>query len=295
MMTPRLWRTFYDSLPRHPLFWQTLHFTPKDPITGTGWTWRLKQVASALLGLLMFIGILALGVPLLFFSYLIVFMGGVIAGGNAAAGISSEIAREQEKGRYDLIALSPPGMFGAGWALATRFLRTNRNTLRLAKLIRAFHLICFLGVILIVVMNLVIAGGTGMIESIMDTGFIEMAAVLMLIAALHLDFIQAVLLGALIGILAPSYTSRRIDSSIAAVGGFLGIQFTIYLVIYASLNLMTLLLLALGIDSTFLIALLTLILVYVTHEIALYSIWRMVQQRLNLESRMLQTLKRFGA
>jgi hypothetical protein len=63
---------------------------------------------------------------------------------------------------------------------------------------------------------------------------------------------------------------------------------TIYLVIYSSINL----LIALGVESALLLAFLTLVFVFLLHEIALYSIWRMMRERLNLEPDLLETLKR---
>jgi hypothetical protein len=298
LMTVQLWRAFYDSLPRHPLFWQTLTSGNAPVPVQVDWRWRLRQAGAAILGLLIFIGIIALGIPILFLSYLILLAGAVLAGGHAAAGISAAIGQEQEKGRYDLIALSPPGMFGAGWALATRFLRTNRNTLRLTRLIRAFHIMCFFGAVGIVLMNVVLAASTGIVENLTESGLVELSVVIVLVCALHLDFLQAVLMGALVGILAPTYTlhtQRRLDTALVAVAMFLLIQFTLYLVIYATLNIVTAVMGMIGLDvPVLLIALLALALVFITHEIALYWIWRMVQQRLNLEPRMLQTLKLFG-
>jgi hypothetical protein len=289
MMTLRLWRIFYNSLPRHPLFWQSLNSNPEASATsGKGWQWRVWQAGSALFGLVIFMGLLAFGIPILFLSYLFVFIGGLVGGGNAAVGVSGAIAEEQEKGRYDLLALSPPGMFGTGWALATRFLRTNRNALRLAKLIRAFHLICFLGVIFMVAVNAIFAVSLGMVSSLLELGIVEMVVVLLLIIALHLDFIQARLLGAMIGILAPTLNQRRVESGMTAIGIFLIAQMTIYLVIYSSINL----LIALGVESALLLAFLTLVFVFLLHEIALYSIWRMMRERLNLEPDLLETLKR---
>jgi hypothetical protein len=295
MMTLRLWRIFYQSLPRHPLFWLSLHRPPEKRSRGEGWQYWLRQFSSAVFGILIFVGILALGIPLLFFSFLLIFAGGLFAGGNAAAGISTAIGREQEKGRFDLVSLSPPGMFGAAWALATRFLRTNRRALRLMKLIRAFHLICFLGAMSILAMNAMLNISTGDVESLADLGIVEMLIVVLLVGTLHLDVIQAVLMGALFGILAPTYQARRVDSSMTAVGMFLAVQLLIYLAVFSSLNLTAALVVRLGVEMSLLpLALFALIFVFLAHEIALYWIWRMVQQRLNLEPRLLQTRKLSG-
>lgn len=289
MMTWRIWRMFYDSLPRHPLFWQELH--PLEPETRPPAWWQpLRNGVLVLAGICALIAFFWIVLPFLLLLYFMLFAAALVSGTNAAIGVAGAINQEQVKRRYDLIALTPPGMFGIGWALGTRFLRKNRRTLRFTRLIRGFHLLCLLMVIGIVLLSHFLLQGRGMLEGTIS----QLLVGVFFIIALHLDFVQSGLIGALVGMLVPAYT-RRLDTNLTAPVMFIGIKLGTYLVILIGMNLVALLLDFVGVlDNLAIFTFSGVILVFVTHEAALYWIWRMIENRLNLEPNTLRTMKRFS-
>ncbi|MBC8171433.1 MAG: hypothetical protein H7X77_07160 [Anaerolineae bacterium] len=289
MMTWYIWRIFYNSLPRHPLFWQELH-PPESDVSTPVWQRRLRQALVVLMVPAVFLAFFWLAAGGVLLLYLMLFTGALVAGTNAAMGVANAINQEQTKQRYDLIAMTPPGMFGIGWALGTRFLRKNRRTLRFTRLIRGFHLICLLMVVAIVLLSNFLLQGRGLGDSTIS----QLLVGVLFIVSLHLDFVQSGLIGALVGMLVPSY-ARRMDTNLIAPVVFIAIKLGTYLVIGVGLSFVGWLLERLGlIDALALFIFIALILVFITHEAALYWIWRMIEYRLNLEPDTLRTMKRFG-
>lgn len=289
MMTWWLWRWFYDSLPRHPLFWQSLNRERKARqawrVRGN-WRTRLLVVFAVILT---WIGLLWLLIPFAIGFYLLMLTGGALmAGAVAAAGTGAAAGSEHELRRYDLIAVTTAGTEGIAWALGTRVLRTNRLIVRVTRLIRTFHALLLVMTVLI---GLFYAVGT---VSIGGYGWIALVTGLLFVAALHLDFIQTVLLGAITGLVSASMLQRRVDSAVLAVGLLLGMKFGLYSLLAGLLSQLGGLLDASGFeDSAPLLMFAALILVLTLHEAALYLSWTWLSRHANLDPQTLQTMPRY--
>lgn len=227
-----LWHGLHHSLPRHPLLWyvslkdklrQHNPYVPQVPFKAGvlhSWTPVLGAVIALQLGLIFWRPEVLL-LPI-----------GLIAGLMAAVGICGRISQEREQGRYELMGLTPSGRLGASWALGTRYFRRDLTWEGLRQLVDRFHMIWLF--ILFPIWLL-----AGLFLTTQSSAFREINAdlyaylmlplngtILLLIS--RADFQYATLTGAIIGMIAPSYAPRRLDSAMLAMGSFLLLRFTFY-------------------------------------------------------------------
>jgi hypothetical protein len=108
------------------------------------------------------------------------------------------------------------------------------------------------------------------------------------------DFIQAILIGALTGILMTRYTSTRIDATLFAPAAFIILKLVAYLGMLAGVGLVGTLLETIGLaDPLPLMMLGAFIFMFAIHEATLYWIWRIIGYELNFEPDILITTKRY--
>lgn len=295
-LSRRLWRVFYKSFPRHPLFWNEFGIIRQQPKEKLGLRKRTSSTLRMLspgLGLLILCPIVWLAAfPGFLLLILFILGGGTLAGLHAALGISTALSRQYKAGHFDVVALTPSGLIGASWALAARFLRTNRNTLRLHRLITGAYLtLGFLFVVgLLMWFPSVIELQTDVTEwaSGWLTGQLNG---MLLVGLLYFDFLQSTLMGALIAMVAPTYANSRIDTNLAAVGLFLVVQLSVYVTIgLLALGVPATLFRALGLEGGIALSLIHCIGVLLIREVALWYVWRMVAARLNTDLSELEAL-----
>jgi hypothetical protein len=295
LMTFRLARALYKSLPRHPLFWQEISLPPAPPERDFK-----QRLARAALFLLIFISfcplVLVFFLSGIFALVLLVLLGGTIAGLYTANGISTRLAGEREMARYDLFWVAPDGIFGLSWALAARYLRISRGSLRIRRLVlwiyAAVAALVALGAIMLPITGLSTAammnspGVTANInfeidmELLMSRLTLAINLILMLVYV-RLDYTQSVVTAVLVAILTPTMTTKRADTNIMALGAFLGLQFGVYVVIFLpGFGLLGGLFAALGVNSI-LSSFILLGLAFALREGLLVWLWRVVENRLN--------------
>ncbi|MBC8098023.1 MAG: hypothetical protein H7Y11_01150 [Armatimonadetes bacterium] len=276
MLSLQLWRALFTTFPRHPLFWQPQAVRPTRRYPRwVLWTRMLVFIVlvCGVLWLLPFALAIIIAVV-----YLVPFVGALLIGGRTAFGVSSSITREQRNGRYELAALAPSGAFGAAWALATRHLRGDRSAIQLRRAIIILQgaLFALIAVISVVQISNVINNRYPIGES----GFDDLLTGLIAIAILHIDLWQALLTGALLGVLMPTYGSARLDTALATLGIFMGIQIGIYVIVLFSLSIFNTLT---GYESALPLVIVGLILMLSLHELALHVIWDKLVQQLNID------------
>lgn len=299
-MTFRLARALYKSLPRHPMFWYDYSPTPsREPLTPRQ---RLIRAGLVILLVISACPIMAVAVlPGAFTLLFIVMLGGTIAGLHAANGISGLIGGVREQGRYDLVGVTPEGIFGLSWALGARFLRMQRGARRLRRLILSLYIAGALLVGLAAVMLPFFQLDPSMFmgtsadfqvdHDVLYNRLLALFNILLLLAFVRLDYTQSMVSAALIGMVAPTMARRRVDASIMGFGLFLGLQFGVYVVIFlVDFTLLGAVLDGLGVNG--IITRLVLVgLALALREGLLHWMWRVVADELNTS---LPELERFA-
>jgi hypothetical protein len=141
--------------------------------------------------------------------------------------IASHIAHEREFGMYELLALSPPGRLGINRTIISACLYRNESLEQVqaagAWMMRGFFTLVFM---------LIGASLTG--NFIPEDVTAPAGAVIILIylftmaAAVYVDHLQSIVLAVLVGMLIPTYTTRRIDAGAGAFIGYLTLQVVTY-------------------------------------------------------------------
>ncbi len=298
----RLAQTLLKSLPQHPLFWHslTLYSNTAEKAKPRGPQWRkalirlgvgIGVLMACLSGYVLIVGLFLLPTLLVF----AVLFGGTAVGTHAAVGIAGRIASEDERGRYDLLGMTPPGLIGASWALAASFLRTNWMAVRLRSWLSVFFGIGLLmmGLYALQVLVIVAVSLPSLVQQF-SPGYdlaselffqLETAGNLALVALfLRMDFTQSLVGGVLAGILAAALARGRVDTSLTALGLFLAVQFGSYaLIVFADIIVAGRLLSAAGF-ADLLSGAIMVALALAIREAGLVALWRVVSHYLNTDS-----------
>lgn len=273
-----LWHGLHYSMPRHPLLWYDLNREHGALIananTLTQWTPLLGAVIAIQIGVIFW----RLEALLL--------MIGLITGLMAATGINGRISREREQGRYDLMGLTPSGVLGASWVLATRFFSRDPQWKGTRETVDRLHLIWVFGlfpvwfmVVVFIVINLPNPRYT---QDFITNLLLPLNATLLLIIS-RADFQYSIITGAFLGMIAPTFAGRRLDSYMLAIGTFLLIRFATYALV---LTLGALIIQTIRPDpqqiiSSHLISLVWTGCYLVIHEIAIHLTCRALAWRMN--------------
>lgn len=295
MMTWYLWRLFYGALPQHPLFWY--HFDFMRPASAGQQRNTLHRLGRLMAVLIMPLVVWLLFVPLFVLLPAFLLFAATYGGALAAFSISRQATREREAGRYDQIAVTPPGDFGLAWALAARVLRRQPNLMQFQRLMRAIHGILFLTLLAVGVVNIVFLSADRAL--LLESGLPVLLIAVVFMGLLRLDLIQARLIGTLAGMLSPTVL-RRADAPLLAVSLTLLLQFSLYLVVAIFANAIRQMLsvdadLLWNTEGFLLLLLLTLGIVFTIHEVILLGMWRILADRLNFNPQLLRTTDRYGA
>jgi hypothetical protein len=299
MMTWYLWRLFYRTLSQHPLFWYRFASEDKSKaVKHTGVLQTIRRLVFALLiPLIACAWLLFLPIPIFLLSFLL-FFAAPYAGALAAFSISRQVIREIETGRYEQLAVTPDGDFGLASAVAMRVLRGQQNLRSLLRLIRAIHMILFFTAFAIGVVNILLFM-EGSQEMMLESGLPTLLISVAFVGLLHIDFIQATLLGALVGMFFPTVV-RRADSPFLAVCLTVMLQLGLYVVVVLLISLVNLLFsldadLLWNTEGILLILLTALASIFILHEVMLAGLWRILSDRLNFNPRLLSTTEHHGS
>lgn len=286
MMTRKLWYALNHPPARHPLFLRTVLLPPPS---------RRRFVSWATLLIDLVLGV-AFNTPTLLFLLMPFFLLiiGISYGLDCALRISTTIAKEHEDQTFDLLSLAPTGVWGTNWALATSSLYRNRDFDRLFTIIRAalataLVLTCI--VALIAVMSLTPSRPTRLPQPSGVDMLLRVAAdflaVVALIAAIYVEYVQSTVLGSLVGLFIPTYAHNRLDASLWAFGVFLLLQVSTYVLAWlVGFNLLPGAYERLHINgwyASFSLPVLRVAAFFLLREGIIAGLWRGLVQRLNVQ------------
>jgi hypothetical protein len=141
---------------------------------------------------------------------LILLIATILPGMNLALKVSSAIFNEQEKGRYDLLALTPRGIAALHWTMVMRCMRDDVLSKRLRQFVQEFATLFILpiiaGLLPIVLMALLVL----LFNLRLALDFFAMVSVpLMIVGLFYVDYFQSLIIAALMSVVVPGYIYSR--------------------------------------------------------------------------------------
>jgi hypothetical protein len=147
--------------------------------------------------------------------------------------INHAIHHVHEAKIYDLLCLTPPGRFGATWAISTGsiYRRSAPEAVYFAIRLIAGLFIAVMLLCLVIVVLIMLLGGFERWSELFYQPALEFSNLLALALVFYLGSIQAAASGILVGMLVPTYIADSTLSDLLTIGVFLCIQGAIYLLI----------------------------------------------------------------
>ena len=269
MTTWRLWQALRSPPSEHPIFQRMVSPYYDDIrwvlvaqnvlIQGQIWFWSLIFVFDTRALILMI-------------------LSGTLYGMIWSIIVSGTIAIEREYRMYDLLCLSPSGTLGVSWAICMGCLHRNRVFEHVnSQESWSIRIILFI--------PLVISANVLFGRMFSNPGSITAIWLAAFLAVFYLDHVQSIIFGSLFGVLAPHYASNRFDSRLWACTGFLLVQCSSYLILFAtSAFFLPALYKALGISgwsAEISLPLLSVAAFYFLREVIMARLWHLVTEQLN--------------
>lgn len=242
MLTWKLWHTLNHPPTAHPLFWRTLyntttyasgtHLSRLDKLSigylclFTGLIFLSNHIPQGLQSTLITLLLVFLAIPIIvpvMFLLRNTILSGTFHGLRWALSINRLIARERTNCTYELLSLLPTGILPSLWALSMGCLYSNNRFNRVVDLhITVLRFIIMLGFIVLFTLS--------MQETISHIRVIALFIihVAALIALLHIEFVQSLVISVLLGMVIPLHTISPLDARIWTIGSFLFIQANTY-------------------------------------------------------------------
>lgn len=294
-MTWKLWRALRHPLRSHPLFRYASENAEQRALPPRA-TYSLSLAAcialviwiSATWSVQAMVFFATLLLPVLIFALM-----GTVQGAVWALAVCRTILAARAAGLYDLICLSPSGSLGSTLTLCTGCLHRRQALLRVNNQRSLLIVGAIVGIMLL-------AFGASLrqpvpvqptLSRVVTVQFFYMGLALvyagLFITALYLDYIQSVIVGSVIGMIAPTYPLHRADVQFLGVGAFLALQVLTYALTWllgfailpaayqhAQFN---------GWSADLSLALLRLGIFYAVRACLITGMWRLLARRLNCD------------
>lgn len=242
MMVRNLWHGLHYSLPRHPLLWYGAlkNRIPQAPRINEDlffWIQALLYVGFWFAGFLGLAIWIVVGFPVI----ILVMLPSLVAGIATTVGVGMRIMLERERGRHELMGVTPSGFLGASWVQATHYFRTSSIATNFKQLIDGFHITwIFMLLALFFIVTLTMSSPRAAVSGEFRLFYGDLispfnAGLLLLIA--RGDYLYSVVTGALVAMIVPTFARSRADGYVMMVIGFALVQLVSYLLFLLSLIL----------------------------------------------------------
>lgn len=142
----------------------------------------------------------------------LIIVSGAVYGMGWAVSISGKIAEDQQRNIFDIFSVTPSGALGTSWAIALSSMYYNQSFKRLNTSNTWFARLILLAPFLF----------------ILWISLAPSAASIFFLTAIYIDYFQSIVLGGLIGMVAPTYATNRLDSRLLAFGIYALLQSVVY-------------------------------------------------------------------
>jgi hypothetical protein len=298
MLSFELWRTLHETPTQYPLRLMT-HERPAEEVS------LLRRLLADYLPFaivaLIFISAWLLGIMIIIGLGLLLAFGGGFYGLVTVYAVSQAVTRHRARGYYELMLMTPPGVLGIQWAISAYALQRSELLVLMRGLMHRLYIGVFMLIGLVFIFSMVAMSQpltkyapNVFAESVAP----ELVSAFCLALVHYLDFTRSGLVGALFGMLIPTFTEGRRETVYIAIALYVLLQILFYMAcwIIGFETLRNLLTLA-GMPSNTLHNLVRLILMILIREIILFGLWRWLLWRLNVqpaESRAELVLQRPG-
>jgi hypothetical protein len=219
-----LWHGLHHALPRHPLLWYPLRSQDVRLEAPSFW---IEFVPTVLLMFAVVISIvlwLAYGISPL----MLVLLMDTYAGVMVTRGVTVSMQRARERGLLELMGVTPSGQMGAVWALMTRYLRRDQTLSGLHQAAAWLHATWLFALVpygaLVLVM---LCSNTSAAQSDFGAIFNQPLSLLngiIVLGVMVMDYLGALVSGAMVGMIVPSVSSLRAESTYLAPMAYIGLQ-----------------------------------------------------------------------
>lgn len=309
MLIAYLFRFLHDEVERLAMLsfelWRTLHQEPTPtpyPLVSLvrerpyqHWP-LIQQIVTDYLPVavvvLMLLSVWLLGIAVIAAAVLLVIFGGAFYGLLTVYTVSRAVSRHRTRGCYELIMMTPPGILGIQWAISVYALQRSDTLLLLRGIMHRVYLTAF--VVFGLIFGFTLLSANQSVTKYAPNIFMEyvlpaLANGFCLVALHYLDFTRSGLMGALFGLLIPTFTENRRQAVALAVMLYLVVQGIFYLACWIlGAEALGQALIQAGASSDVIHNMVRLVMMLVIREISLFGLWRWLLWRLNvtpLESR----------
>jgi len=262
-MTWKLWRWVQTPVVRHPLY-QRIVTMPQVIMP-----WYVGCAFIVLSPIILLPGM--------------VFLSGVY-GIRWAVQIAGSIAYERENGMYELLVLTPAGRIGINRAIMSANLFRNESFEQLQSLgawvIRGFFTLTLM-MIATSTMGIInpVDGESALAQVVVPLYLVTMGA------AIYIDHVQSIVLAVVVGMLVPTFTTRRIDAGAAALILYLVCQVCTYvLTLLIGFNVAPYWLEGMGVSAmtqALILPFIRLVVFAASREGCIYYFWRVIVREMN--------------
>ena len=307
MFTLKLWRALSRSIAPHPSYTRLIYSRNFRRIEAQNIVLLKRRSTNSIpiglvaTGLIISIATIMILGPgsssgivfstLCFTPFLALLALATFCGASYAINVSTALSREREQGRFDLAQITPLGPEGVAWSVGSAAYHSSAFLGQLRDLARGVYIIVSAGLVLVIGASLLMwapvlfTGG----RALSINEFVDQLALagpfFIITTAVYGDLLQSILTGYVIGMIAPILLAERIQSQSAALGLFLGIQFSLYAI--AAIAGFLLLPEIVG-GSAVVVNAIRLIIFIGIRETALIIMWRLLAQSLDVDPKALE-------
>lgn len=291
-LTRELWHGIHNGLPRHPMLWYPLR-NQEPQASNIFWVRHAPALSLAVaVGIALFLWTAFDVAPITLVFILNAYAGLVIAGG-----IARGIYRVRLQGLMTLMGVTPSGRTAAFWALMMRYMRRNPTVTGLHQAAAWLHAGWFLALLLWAAALVVTfawqgvdAPYTGLMATLTQPMNFLNAALLLGITVM--DYMAALIAGALIGVLVPMARDIDSDSVYLTPVVFLTSQVLLYVLLFLFHFIAGLLLAALGLLTPLTSSIIFMLIYVALREGSLWLLCRLLARLLNTDVRDVLTVHR---
>ncbi len=224
LITRELWHGLHHALPRHPLLWYPLRSQDTRLEAPTFW---VEFVPTGLLMIAVVVSIvlwIGYGISPLTLVLLMDTYAGVVV----TRGVTVSMQRARERGLLELMGVTPSGQMGAVWALMTRYLRRDQTLSGIHQAAAWLHatwmfaLVPYSGLVLVM-----LCGNSSAVQTDFGSFFNQPLSLLngfIVFGVMVMDYLGALVSGALVGLIVPSVAGLRAESTYLAPLAYIGLQ-----------------------------------------------------------------------
>ncbi|MEQ8673039.1 MAG: hypothetical protein RLP44_30295 [Aggregatilineales bacterium] len=220
---------------------------------------------------------------------------GTLYGLFMAIRISGYVAREHQRGRFELSAVTPIGQTGVSWAICSAVYHRSKTISQLRDMVRGLYLVMYMVIgllLMIAILNLFLLEGVPITPqdwfNVIDENDLIQTTLIsgIIVTAFFVDFVQSIVTGSIVGMLTPTFTRNIVNARGIALGLFLMIQSLLYAGI-ALLCLIVLPIIATGFywQNVLLLSALQLLTLYIIREITIQWLWWSLAKQLEADVR----------